>query len=141
MARATPNNAKAVRKETKLKYELKPELKLHHPTLPLSERAIVSIAKRPGKGWVGGRSNHDSAAVKEKHGMRHRHAYAVTIRERECYFLSTISVHYYLQNYLQRTDDKDKNKKEKGPKLHHRRKGSKARHQLFMEKAGNQSIR
>jgi len=33
MARATPNNTKAVRKETKLKYELKPELKLHHPTL------------------------------------------------------------------------------------------------------------
>jgi len=32
MARATPNNTKAVRKETKLKYELKPELKLHHPT-------------------------------------------------------------------------------------------------------------
>ena len=32
MARATPNYAKAVRKETKLKYELKPELKLHHPT-------------------------------------------------------------------------------------------------------------
>ena len=33
MARATPNNTKAVRKEAKPKYELKPELKLHHPTV------------------------------------------------------------------------------------------------------------
>ena len=32
MARAIPNNTKAVRKEAKLKYELKLELKLHHPT-------------------------------------------------------------------------------------------------------------
>ena len=37
MARATPNNTKAVRKEAKLKYELKPELELHHPTLASSE--------------------------------------------------------------------------------------------------------
>ena len=48
--------------------------------------------------------------------------YAVTIRERECYFSSTISVRYYVQSYLQRTDDKDKNKAEKGPMLHHKRK-------------------
>ena len=33
MARATPKNTKAARKAAKLKYELKPELKLHHPTL------------------------------------------------------------------------------------------------------------
>jgi len=33
MARATPNNSKAVRKEAKLKYKLKPELQLHHPTV------------------------------------------------------------------------------------------------------------
>ena len=141
MARASPNNTKAARKEAKLKYKLKPELKLHHPTLTPSERAIVPIAKRLGKGWVGGRSNHDSAAVKEKHGMCHRRTYAVTIRERECYFLSMISVHYYLQSYLQRTDDKDKNKEGKGPMLHHRRRGLEARHRLFMEKARNQSIR
>ena len=34
MARATPKNTKATRKEAKLKYKLglKPELKLHHPT-------------------------------------------------------------------------------------------------------------
>ena len=32
MARATPQNTKAVREETKLKYKLKPQLKLHHPT-------------------------------------------------------------------------------------------------------------
>jgi len=73
--------------------------------------------------------------------MRHRHTYAVTLRERECYSLSTISARYYLQSYLQKTDDKDKNKEEKGQMLHHRRQGSKARHRLFMEKAGNQSIR
>ena len=46
--------------------------------------------------------------------MRRCRTYAVTIREREFYFLSTISVRYYLQSYLQRTDDKDKNKEEKG---------------------------
>jgi len=32
MARATPKNTKAAREEAKLKYKLKPELKLHYPT-------------------------------------------------------------------------------------------------------------
>ena len=41
MARATPNNTKAARKEAKLKYELKPELKLQHPTNKFPQRGVA----------------------------------------------------------------------------------------------------
>ena len=72
---------------------------------------------------------------KEKHVIRRRRYIYSDYKRTKVLYPSTTDMY---KDY--RKIKTKKNKPRLGPQLHHKRRGSEARHRLFMEKAGNQTI-